>query len=269
MQNKGRSDYYSLVCGLPEITLEQTSDPDYRNLIIDYKDYINETDQHWLQLVYDTIDLKNFLIVLFKSGKELQPGGSYSQVQLEEAASQKIIVFSYQELFFNAFDNAPTEHPIAVVEHKLFSLYYTDLINCGNAFLENWGRFSLALKNYVLMLYSDNLKIDIQDRLIAEPLPLDKIQIRTLEQYLNETTNTSGIAELIGRSDISIKEKYIDQLQWDYLNAASFFEYFSLEKLIAFALKNQLANRWKNLSDKSNTITTENILNAITEFKHE
>lgn len=267
MQNKGNTDYYSIICGLPDISLEQNSDPDFSNLVKTYADYISPRDRAWLQLAYEPIDLQNFLNTLFNASLPWVHGGTYSSSEIEEAVSRKTNLFAYQDEFFDHFENSPTEHPRAAVEKKLLKLYYLHLEQCGNQFLAKWGRISLALKNYVILLYGEHLHLDVNDSVIEDAY-FDKTNIRTLEQYLNEIMRTSGVADVISRRDIAIKEKYIDQLLWDYLTAATFFAYFSLEKLIAFALQNQLANRWKSLQKTAESHTPELLLNTIIENKY-
>lgn len=263
MRNKGNNTYYALVTSLPFISLEQNGDPDYRNLANDYKGFLSTRDYSWLQLVYLVPDLKNFTNHLLKLEKDWVPGGNFTKDQIAEAVADKAKLFEFQDAFFNNYHAALADKPIAETEKYIMQLYYSHLINCGNNFLENWGRLLVTLNNYVILLYAEYLKTDLSDELIILPNYETKPVIRILEQELNEYMQTAAISDVVTRSNILIKEKFIDSVKWSYLEAATFFEYFSLEKLICFGLQNQLANRWKTIGGQTEKNLASVILKTI------
>lgn len=263
MRNKGNNTYYALVTSLPTISMEQSGEPDYRNLANDFKGFLSSRDYNWLQQVYFIPDIKNFTAQLFKMDRAWLPGGNFDKSQIVEAALNKTTLFDFQDTFFTYYNSNLIDKPIAETEKFILQLYYSHLIHCGNNFLENWGRLSLALNNYVLLLYAENLKIDLSDELIILSHQNVKPTFRILEQELNEHIQTAAISDVVSRSNILIKEKYIDTVKWNYLEASTFFEYFSLEKLICFALQNQLANRWKNIGGQMGKNITSDILKTI------
>ncbi|MFN3939559.1 MAG: DUF2764 family protein, partial [Chitinophagales bacterium] len=195
MHNKGNNTYYALVTSLPFISLEQNGAPDYRNLATDYKGFLSERDYKWLQLVYCYPDLQNFINRLISAENEWVPGGNFDADQIAEAAKNKWRLFGFQDVFFTDYNATLADKSQAEVEKYIMQLYYMQLINSGNNFLQNWGRFAVTLNNYIILLYAEYLKMDLSDELIILPDQHAKPIFRILEQELNEHVQTAVISD--------------------------------------------------------------------------
>jgi hypothetical protein len=44
--------------------------------------------------------------------------------------------------------------------------------------------------------------------------------------------------------DIQEREKAIDQMKWNYLDDVTFFEYFTIDRILAFMIKLGMVERW-------------------------
>jgi hypothetical protein len=60
-------------------------------------------------------------------------------------------------------------------------------------------------------------------------------------EYLEQLVKISETSELLDR------ERKIDQLRWDWMEEATFFDYFTVERLFVFLQQLEMIERWISL----------------------
>lgn len=73
--------------------------------------------------------------------------------------------------------------------------------------------------------------------------------LATEVDYLEALMKISEVEELVER------EKKIDQLRWNWMEEATFFNYFTVERLFVFLLQLEMIERWISLDkEKGNKL---------------
>jgi hypothetical protein len=62
---------------------------------------------------------------------------------------------------------------------------------------------------------------------------------------------TEEVIKLAEDTDLLEREKKIDALKWDWLDEHTFFNYFSIERILAYVLRIEMLQRWRVLSVES------------------
>ena len=59
------------------------------------------------------------------------------------------------------------------------------------------------------------------------------------------------------------REQQLDALKWQWLDEHTFFNYFSVERILSLVLKSQLLNRWKPLTQERGTAVFRDLLETL------
>ena len=76
-------------------------------------------------------------------------------------------------------------------------------------------------------------------------------------EYLEQLVKISETEELVER------EKKIDQLRWNWMEEATFFDYFTVERLFVFLLQLEMIERWISLDKEKGSQMFRSIIAAL------
>ncbi len=74
-----------------------------------------------------------------------------------------------------------------------------------------------------------------------------------------------AVMRISEETNLLTREKMIDRLKWSWLEERTFFEYFTIERVLSFVLKCELINRWKPLTQEKGTQIFRDLLNTMKE----
>ena len=150
-------------------------------------------------------------------------GLSYSDLsmQIKELVSEKD--FSIIELCEKGFD-----------DKELGVSFYRQISSCSNEFLNTYYTFDRNLRNTQVLYLAkkNNLKSDGL----------------TVGDVDNEFEEYKQVESILANPNILEREKLLDNLRWEKINQITIFEYFTLDKILAFLVKMNIVERW-NKSD--------------------
>ena len=134
-------------------------------------------------------------------------------------------------------------------EDRLAQLYYAHAMNSGNAFVERWFRFNLDLNNFLTAITARRYKLDVKNLIVGNSEVAKALRTSNSRDFgltglmdsFEEIMRISEIENLVER------ERRLDVFKWEWMEEASFFDYFSVEKLFAFLIKVQIIERWMTL----------------------
>ncbi|MPM64340.1 hypothetical protein SDC9_111226 [bioreactor metagenome] len=81
--------------------------------------------------------------------------------------------------------------------------------------------------------------------------------VGSLFEYTDEVLKLAEEPDLMGR------EKKIDALKWAWLDEHTFFNYFSIERVLAFVLKTEMLERWRMLSLEAGSAIFRDLLTSL------
>ncbi len=244
-------NYYYIIAGLPDLTLDQGKlqfgTPELR---VELKEGLSERDwalfQH-LMLVYDNI---NLLAVLRKAEKEDAVGeGVYLWDTLVSALDQPELLRPYMTKFIKSQQSETPLHPNFTPENELTTLYYEEMLTLKYDFLRKWFTFELNLKNALLVITAKNNEIPYDNQIILANKAAVKIE-RSNARDLGLASEWPWIEKLLQISempDLLARERSIDLMRWEFLDEYNTFKYFSLEVLLAYYIKLSIIERWLKL----------------------
>ncbi len=252
-------NYYCLVAGLPDINAEDTKGAaSLVELKVQLLAELSKSDGMLLKLLYATYDNQNFLAYLENHDAELHPAGNLDthdwdelvalMKEFENAEDKRLM--PYIQTFFNHFTDEKTETELFSREDTLASLYYEFAMKSENAFIRKWFEYNLNVNNMLTAIACRKHGFDSKTQILGSNQVANNLRISNARDF--GLTGLFDDYELLMRiseePDLLEREKKIDALKWNWLDENTFFNYFTIEKILAFVLKIGMIERWKILS---------------------
>ena len=259
------TNYYCLVTGLPELSLE---DGNLSYTVANFKTEIypelSKTDKKLVDLFYLKFDNANLLTLLKDKEASVDTSlGNYSADELlsviasikeETAPDKKFPAYFYE--FAELYLNTPDEERWGL-EDKLHGFYYNHAMKSGNPFVSAWFELNLDVNNILAAMTARKYKMDVArvpvgENLVAEALRSSNARDFGLADDLEYFEQLVRINDTI---DLVEREKKIDLLKWNWMEDNTFFNYFTIEKIFVFLMKLEMIERWVSLDkEKGNEL---------------
>ena len=256
--------YYYLVAGLPELTLE---DSKLSYTVADFKAELypdlSDEDKKLIDLFYLKFDNANVLKLLKDKDAAIDLRGNYSAEELVEFISslkegdEIAAVFpSYLSTFIFEYFNATAEDDF-LYEDRLAALYYEYAMKCKNKFVSSWFAFNLTMNNILVALTARKFKMDIAPLIVGDTEVCEALRTSGARDFglTGEVDFLDQLVKISETEELVEREKKIDQLRWNWMEEATFFNYFTVERLFVFLLQLEMIERWISLDkEKGNQL---------------
>ena len=119
-------------------------------------------------------------------------------------------------------------------DKELGESFYRQINSCNDKFLSTYYTFDKNLRNTQVLYLAkkNNLKSDGL----------------TVGDVDNEFEEYKQVESILANPNILEREKLLDNLRWEKVSQITIFEYFTLDKILAFLVKMNIVERW-NKSD--------------------
>ncbi len=257
--------YYYLVAGLPELTLE---DSKLSYTVADFKaelyPELSDEDRKLIDLFYLKFDNANVLKLLKDKDAVIDPRGNYSAEELAEFISllkdgdevADAVFPSYLSTFISEYFNTPAEDEF-LHEDRLAALYYDYAMKCKNKFVSSWFAFNLTMNNILVALTARKFKMDIAPLIVGDTEVCEALRTSGARDFglTGEVDFLDQLVKISETEELVEREKKIDQLRWNWMEEATFFNYFTIERLFVFLLQLEMIERWISLDkEKGNQL---------------
>ena len=257
--------YYYLVAGLPELTLE---DSKLSYTVADFKAELypdlSDEDKKLIDLFYLKFDNANVLKLLKDKDAAIDLRGNYSAEELVEFISSlkegdeiaDAVFPSYLSTFIFEYFNATAEDDF-LYEDRLAALYYEYAMKCKNKFVSSWFAFNLTMNNILVALTARKFKMDIAPLIVGDTEVCEALRTSGARDFglTGEVDFLDQLVKISETEELVEREKKIDQLRWDWMEEATFFNYFTVERLFVFLLQLEMIERWISLDkEKGNQL---------------
>ena len=257
--------YYYLVAGLPELTLE---DSKLSYTVADFKVelYPDLSDEYkkLIDLFYLKFDNANVLKLLKDKDAAIDLRGNYSAEELVEFISSlkegdeiaDAVFPSYLSTFIFEYFNATAEDDF-LYEDRLAALYYEYAMKCKNKFVSSWFAFNLTMNNILVALTARKFKMDIAPLIVGDTEVCEALRTSGARDFglTGEVDFLDQLVKISETEELVEREKKIDQLRWNWMEEATFFNYFTVERLFVFLLQLEMIERWISLDkEKGNQL---------------
>jgi len=247
------SAYYYLVAGLPDISLE---DGKLSYTISDFRaeSYgdLSAKDQALIDLFYLKYDHADLLSLLKDKDAVTQGKGNFSSEDLlqliasvKEGEKPDAKFPSYLYDFIAQYLALPADE-LYKAENLLASAYYAYAMKFKNPFIASWFEFNLNINNILAAFAARKYKMNVAEVIVGDTEVCEMLRTSNARDFgLSETLDYfEPLQRLVETDDLVEREKKVDQLKWKWLEDASFFHYFTVERLFVFLLQLEMIERW-------------------------
>ena len=247
------SAYYYLVAGLPDISLE---DGKLSYTISDFRaeSYgdLSAKDQALIDLFYLKYDHSDLLSLLKDKDAVTQGKGNFSSEDLlqliasvKEGEKPDAKFPSYLYDFIAQYLALPADE-LYKAENLLASAYYAYAMKSKNPFIASWFEFNLNINNILAAFAARKYKMNVAEVIVGDTDVCEMLRTSNARDFgLSETLDYfEPLQRLVETDDLVEREKKVDQLKWKWLEDASFFHYFTVERLFVFLLQLEMIERW-------------------------
>lgn len=247
------SAYYYLVAGLPDISLE---DGKLSYTISDFRaeSYgdLSAKDQALIDLFYLKYDHADLLSLLKDKDTVTQGKGNFSSEDLlqliasvKEGEKPDAKFPSYLYDFIAQYLALPADE-LYKAENLLASAYYAYAMKSKNPFIASWFEFNLNINNILAAFAARKYKMNVAEVIVGDTDVCEMLRTSNARDFgLSETLDYfEPLQRLVETDDLVEREKKVDQLKWKWLEDASFFHYFTVERLFVFLLQLEMIERW-------------------------
>lgn len=257
----GTRNYYFLVAGLPDLTIDQGK---LQFGSLEMREYLetqlHKKDYQYIEWLFLPHDNNNLLNLLEKNNKLWDSLGIYSEDELELAileitnpdkiiTDEKSPVKSYMKEFIRNFNGENRLMPEKSPENELNELYYLEALNLDNKFIAEWFAFDVDLKNMLVYNTASKYNIPFENEITGNTRLAEVLRLKTGRSMddIAEWPYFEKMNQLADNSDIAGREKAIDSLRWTVLDEMNTFNYFSIEVIFSYMIKIKMIERWLKL----------------------
>lgn len=269
-------NYYCLIAGLPDLHPDDTKSlTNLLDLKSELLELLSSEDKNLLKLLFSKFDNQNWLKYLDNKDAELSPMGNLNASDLGQllAMMQELEnpndarLNSYIKIFYKTYDDENFLADGLSSEDYLSGLYYEYAINCKNEFLKRWFEFNLNINNILTASTCRKHGFDLRSFVlgnneIAQIIRSSNARDLGLTGVFEQLDAVLRITE---EADLLEREKKIDTLKWNWLEENTFFNYFGIEKVLAFVIKTEMLERWKPLTVETGTQIFRELLGSMKE----
>jgi len=262
-----KRNYYCLVAGLQDITLDihklSTGQLEFRE---ELKDELHPNDYQLVETLFLPYDNENLLNMLQKNEEEFNPMGVYSQSVLEQNIKEPTGELpQYMNRFIEAYKNNEPVFPNMSSENQLAALFYDYALSLNDDFLSGWFKYNRDLKNLLTALVCRKYDIPYEYQVIGDDDISETIRKSHARDFglTAEIPYMDDLINIAKKDDIQEREKAVDQLKWAYLDEETFFEYFTIDKILAFSIKLGMIERWLALDREHGSQMFNELLNEL------
>jgi hypothetical protein len=267
-------NYYCLVAGLPDLRIDETKglfEP--VELVAEIDPQLSPADRAYLRLLMAGYDNRNFLSYLRKKDALLDPSGSLNQddwAQLvkimdenDHPVDERLLPYWIDYYRMNHEDEIDAKG--IAREDYLAGLYYSYAMKSDNEFVRRWFEFNLDLNNLLIAVMCRKHQLDVSTLVIgtneiAAILRSSHARDYGISGLFDQLELVLRIAE---EPNLLEREKKLDALRWNWLEEQTFFNYFTVEKVLAFVLRTEMLHRWKLLSREQGEVVFRDLLESL------
>lgn len=150
-------------------------------------------------------------------------------------------------------------------ESILTEMYYEYVLETKNTFLKQWFEFNQNLNNILIGHNCRKYKLEAEKQLIGNNFVTSAIKKSNAKDFGLEV-DLSYVSDIISHAEkenLLAREKGLDQLKWDKVEEITLFDYFSIEVVLAYIIKLDIAYRWLELDEKTGRELFSKIINDL------
>jgi len=255
-----KHNYYYLVAGLRQIDLD--ADPkgfDAPALRREIAEGLTEADRANLREFYTLYDVAN-LIALREGRGGFSALGNLTRQELEDEIARPghllpaplaDVVRAYnhrvrEDKSQDIDETIDTDQPF---EKALWARFYAMCDRSSSAFVRRWYAFDRQLRNIAAAWMARRNGWPVAPQLVGEGAINEALARNTAADFglRAEVDYIERLLAILDNRDIVEKERALDRLRWDVADGLTEFDYFDLDKILAWCVGIDIVHRWMTL----------------------
>ena len=263
-------NYYCLMAGLPDITLENTkqevSMPDLRE---ELEAVLSEKDKKVIYYFFLQKDCTNLVRLLKNPKAEIDDYGNLGMEQyvdlMTSAREMNFNVHRYpafMSIFAREYAYNKDKEGYFPEDDMLYKFYQYAIETCPNKMVRQWYKLNLDITNILTAFLARKNGWNVADYIQGEDEVTEMILSNNTKDF-NLTAEYDYVADLmkiVECEDPVEKEKRIDAFKWLWLEEKTFFNIFSIEAVFAYLCKLDMLARWDKLDVETGKETFRQII---------
>ncbi|MCD8185866.1 MAG: DUF2764 domain-containing protein, partial [Rikenellaceae bacterium] len=252
-------NYYYLVSGLREYNIDtDTKGFDALAIRREISEELQTSDWQYLRELYTFYDVAN-IIALWNGKNSFNPLGNYTREQLEEEIKQPENLPPYIAGVILAYKNRIKEDKLNEIDETidtdipfdktLWTRFYQETSRSGNNFIRHWYDFDKQLRNISAAYTARKIGREIEPELIGQDDINSALSRNSSSDFglKAEVDYIDPLIQLLDNKNMVEKERQLDLLRWSVADNLTDFDYFNMNKILAYCVKLNIIHRWMNL----------------------
>ncbi len=139
-------------------------------------------------------------------------------------------------------------------ENTLLAAYYQAMRGSASGFLRQWCEFDMNVRNLSVAFLTRKAKKDISDAgLIGSNAITEAIRKSPASDFglKGEVDYIDPLVQALETGDILDRERKMDLLRWKFADEITTFDYFNMDKVLAYLAKVNIIHRWMVLDKET------------------
>ncbi len=271
-------EYYYLVAGLPNITFDDSKLPKTpAALMTEAANHLSYKDYARLRALFIPVDLDNLINILFQNEAEYDERGLIGKerwIEIIESIRKQRNNYNYQgiadlpgfiEEHIRQFLDTEDELPPFTWEHSITTAFYQWASAQDNRFLNKWFAFNCDLKNIIIALNGKRFDFKYDSQLIGDNEIVEKLTKSGASDFGlgKQFPLFDVILRIFEVKDILDRERGYDALRWKWIDEQTFFDYFTVDKVLGYMCKLMILARWMALDPATGRDIFHDTLNEL------
>ena len=252
-------NYYYLVAGLREYSIDSdTKGFDAVAIRDDISEGLHAGDRQYLREFYTFYDITN-IISLWNGKGNFNSLGNFTKEALEEEINHPENLPGYIAGVIAAYRNRIKEDKSAEIdetidtdlpfERTLWTRFYNECARSGNKFIREWYAFDRQIRNISAAYTARKLGREVEPELVGND-EINTILARNSSADFGlkgEIDYIDTLIAILDNKNMVEKERQLDLLRWDVADGMTDFDYFTMNKILAYCVKINIIHRWMSL----------------------
>lgn len=264
-----RKYYHYFIAGLPDVFLDDT---EIQFSMVDFKqelkDHLTPQDYKLAELLFLPYDNEELLRFLDEDYENLNDLGTYTSqdFEIEFSDEKKGILPNYMYKFVELYRDEELSKKINKSwENVLTEMYFEYILQTQSDFLKKWFEFNQNLNNILIGHNCRKYNLEVENQLIGDNMVTQAILNSSAKDFGLEVElpYVSEINLLADNENLLAREKGLDLLKWDKVEEITLFDYFTIDVVLAYTIKLDIAYRWLELDEETGRRMFKQIINDL------
>ena len=144
-------------------------------------------------------------------------------------------------------------------------MYFDYVLETKNKFLKQWFEFNQNVTNILIGLNCRAYDFDVEKQIIGDN-EVSKAIANSNAKDFGLGVDLPYVSDIIiqaEKENLMAREKGLDQIKWDKVEEITLFDYFTIEVVLAYTIKLDLAYRWLELDEEKGRKMFSKIINDL------